>query len=139
MEHKNIQKVVIVSGQWSANGNFSGYDVLGAERYHIPARMMASLGYKKDDVVTFPLYASVVQKSYAPRLDANGNPIPNADGSIGIKDRPTVTSLFTTKQAGIDAFVDSTSFARDVNIALKAAESAAGISASSVSELESLG
>lgn len=139
MEHKNIQKVVIVSGQWSKSGNFSGYDVLGAERYHIPARMMASLGYKNGDNPTYPLFATVVLKSYAPRLDADGKPIPNADGSVGIKDRPTVTSLFATEQAGVQAFVDSVSFAHNVDKALKAAESAAGVSASSVSELESLG
>jgi hypothetical protein len=133
-----IQKVVIVSGQWSGTGNFSGYDVLGTERYHIPSRLMASLGYKKDDVVQMPLFATVVKKSFPARLDDKGAPIPNADGTFGIQDRPTVTSLFKTKQDGVNAFVDATGYARDVDVALKMAESAANANSTTLSKLEAL-
>jgi hypothetical protein len=133
-----IQKVVIVSGQWSTTGNFSGYDVLGTERYHIPSRLMTTLGFKQNDVVTMPLFATVVKKSFPARLDANNNPIPNADGTFGIKDRPTVTSLFKTKQDGINAFVDATGFSRDVDAALKEAESAANTKSTTINKLEAL-
>jgi hypothetical protein len=134
-----IQKIVIVDGQWSTNGNFSGWDILAVERYHIPARLMATLGYKKDDVVQMPLFATVVKKSFSPRLDKDGNPIPNADGTFGIKDRPTVTSLFKTKQDGVNAFVDATGYSRDVDAALRAAESAANAKSTTLAKLEELG
>ena len=133
-----IQKVVIVSGQWSATGNFSGYDVLGTERYHIPSRLMSTLGYKNGDVVTMPLFATVVKKSFPARLDAAGNPIPNADGTFGIQDRPTVTSLFKSKEDGISAFVNATGYARDVDAALKAAESAVNAHFSTINKLEAM-
>lgn len=125
----DVQNVVIVDGQFSNNGNFSGYDALGTERYHIPARMMTRLGYAKgqNEAVTFPLFATVVKKSFAPRLDANGQPIPNADGTFGIKDRPTVTSLFTSLEAGVEANVATKGYDRAVRAAVKKAESSYGL------------
>lgn len=136
-----IKKIVIVSGQWSTNGNFSGYDILGTERYHIQARLMESLGYKKGgerETVTFPLFATVVNKSFTARVDADGNKIPNADGTFGVTDRPTVTSLFKTERDGIDAFVGATNYSRNINIALMNADSIAGVSAASIAALEAL-
>lgn len=125
----DVQNVVIVDGQFSNNGNFSGYDALGTERYHIPARMMTRLGYAKgqNEAVTFPLFATVVKKSFAPRLDANGQPIPNADGTFGIKDRPTVTSLFTSLEAGVEANVATKGYDRAVRAAVKKAETSYGL------------
>jgi hypothetical protein len=124
-----VQNVVIVSGQFSANGNYSGYDLLGIERYHIPARMMNSLGYAKgaNEQVEFPIYASVVKKSFAPRVDADGNAIPNPDGTFGITDRPTVTALFKTLEQGIAANVANGEYARKVSIAVRKAETADGL------------
>ena len=133
-----IQKIVIVSGQWSSNGNFSGYDVLGTQRYHIQTRLMESLGYKKGETVQFPLFATVVNKSFPARVDADGKKIPNADGTFGIQDRPTVTSLFKTEIDGINAFVGATNYSRNVDLALKNADSAAGASAASIAALEAL-
>jgi hypothetical protein len=99
---------------------------------------MASLGYKNGDIVAMPLFATVVKKSFPARVDADGNKIPNADGTFGIQDRPTVTSLFKTKQDGVNAFVDATGYARDVDAALREAESAASAKSTTLSKLEAL-
>lgn len=129
METIPVQNVVIVDGQFSNNGNFSGYDALGTERYHIPARMMTRLGYAKgqNEAIKFPLFATVVKKSFAPRLDANGQPIPNADGTFGIKDRPTVTSLFTSLEAGVEANVATKGYDLAVRSAVQKATSSYGL------------
>jgi hypothetical protein len=136
----NVQNVVIVDGQFSNNGNFSGYDALGTERYHIPARMMSRLGYAKgqNEKVEFPLFATVVKKSFAPRLDANGQPIPNADGTFGIKDRPTVTSLFTSMEAGVQANVACKQYDRAVKQAVQKAETSFGLTEDALSQITSL-
>jgi len=135
-----VQNVVIVSGQFSANGNYSGWDLLGVERYHIPARMMNSLGYAKgaNEQVEFPIYASVVKKSFPPRLDADGQPIPNPDGTFGIKDRPTVTALFKTLEQGITANVANGEYARRVNNAVRKAETASGLTEEMLSTINDI-
>jgi hypothetical protein len=135
-----VQNVVIVSGQFSANGNYSGWDLLGVERYHIPARMMNSLGYAKgaNEQVEFPIYASVVKKSFPPRLDADGQPIPNPDGTFGIKDRPTVTALFKTLEQGITANVANGEYARRVNNAVRKAETASGLTEETLSTINDI-
>lgn len=140
MLQPNVKNVVIVDGQFSNNGNFSGYDSLGTERYHIPARMMTRLGYAKgaNEKIEFPLFATVVLKSFAARLDANGQPIPNADGTFGIKDRPTVTSLFTTLEAGVDANVANKSYDLAIKAAVKKAESSFGFEESTLSAITSV-
>lgn len=140
MSQTNVQNVVLVDGQFSNNGNFSGFDALGTERYHIPARMMTRLGYAKgqNEAVKFPLFATVVLKSYAPRLDANGQPIPNADGTFGIKDRPTVTSLFTSLEAGVEANVATKGYDLAVKAAVKKAETSYGVSESTLAAVENI-
>ena len=99
-----MKKFSINNGNFT-NSGFSGYTSKG-ERIHIFARQMESLSYAKGDAVKFPFYVLAEQKSYAPRLDASGNPIPNADGSFGIKDRLTATAIFKTVDELGQAFVD---------------------------------
>lgn len=55
-------KKAIISGGWTSNGNFSGYNPTvvgpdGSSRIHIPGRVMEAAGFKKDSDVKFPFYA----------------------------------------------------------------------------------
>lgn len=100
-----MRKFVINNGNFSVNGAFSGYTAKG-ERIHIFARQMESLGYSKGDDIEYPFYVLAEEKSYAPRLDANGKPIPNADGTLGVTDRLTATAIFKTIEKLGQAFVD---------------------------------
>lgn len=67
-----MKEAVIVSGNFSPNGNFSGYDGLG-ERIFISKRQIANLGWSKDSDVKYPFYSTVVTKEFD-KLDEEGNP-----------------------------------------------------------------
>ena len=65
MTTTNSSTVAIYSGNFTSNGNFSGYDATGT-RIHVPGRLIESLGYNKDNVATiqFPLYAVVASREF---------------------------------------------------------------------------
>jgi len=67
-----MKPITILSGNWSASGNFSGYDARG-ERIHIPARQMESLGYKVGEPISYPFYSLITERTFN-RLDAEGKP-----------------------------------------------------------------
>ena len=67
-----MKKLIIVSGNWTEAGNFSGYDVVG-ERVHIHKNMIEGLGFKKGDAVAFPLYCVGAERTFNV-LDEEGNP-----------------------------------------------------------------
>lgn len=67
-----MKPITILSGNWSASGNFSGYDASG-ERIHIPARQMEALGYKVGDSVSYPFYSLIKERTFS-KLDADGKP-----------------------------------------------------------------
>ena len=90
-----MKQVAILSGNWSASGNFSGYNA-GGERIFVPARQMESLGITRDSKIEFPLYALVVSREFS-RLDANGQPTEEKFT------RTQAGSIFTTKEALISA------------------------------------
>ena len=68
----DFQTTAILSGNFTTNGNFSGYNAAG-DRIHIPARQMESLGLNKDTKIKFPLYSLVRQREFS-SVDANGQP-----------------------------------------------------------------
>ena len=95
---KNMNTVAILSGNWSANGNFSGYNA-GGQRIHIPQRQMENLGFTRDTKIPegkFPLYALVVEREFN-ELDENGNP---SDKTFK---RLQAGSTFLTEEAMISA------------------------------------
>ena len=68
----DFQTTAILSGNFTTNGNFSGYNAAG-DRIHIPARQMESLGLNKDSKIKFPLYSLVRQREFS-SVDTNGQP-----------------------------------------------------------------
>ena len=65
-----MQTKTLTSGNFSANGNFSGYDTSG-ERWFVHGRAMEGMGMKADADLTFPLYAIVTEREIQSR-DENG-------------------------------------------------------------------
>jgi hypothetical protein len=80
---------VINNGQFSANGNFSGYTATGV-RVHIYARQMSAIGWEADDDVKYPFYALAKEKEITPFM-ADGKTLSETK-SI----RLTATAVFTT-------------------------------------------
>ena len=126
--------MVINSGNFSENGNFSAYNTKG-ERIHIHKRQMEALGYKPGDTVQYPFFTIVNNKTYGARLDASGNPIPYADGKLTMT-RATATAVFKTKEDYINAFVLDKVLEAEVAQAVKREMNAVGIT--SQAELEAL-
>lgn len=115
-----MKTVAILSGSFTQNGNFSGYNAAG-QRIHISGRTLEAAGIKKGDTINYPLYALVVEREFD-SLDENGNP-------TGEKfKREQAGSVFTTKAAMIEAANADKMLAVETAAALKAEASAAGIS-----------
>ncbi len=131
-----MKKFVINNGNFSANGAFSGYTAKG-ERIHIFARQMESLGINKGDDLKgkFPFYVLAKEKSYGARLDTNGKPIANADGTFGVKDRLTATAIFSTIEELGQAFVDDATLEARINAMVNEAVKTYSLDSASVSAL----
>jgi len=101
-----MKNFAITSGNFTAQGNFSGYTALG-QRLHIYKAQMDSAGWKELKDVKFPFYA-VGHTTKINILDRNDNnkPVLNADGTPKQEERLTATSIFATKEGLITARVD---------------------------------
>jgi hypothetical protein len=126
--------MVINSGNFSGNNNFSAYNTKG-ERIHIHGRQMEALGYKPGDTINYPFFVIVEKKTYGTRLDASGKPIPYADGKLTMT-RDTATAVFKTKEDYINAYVLEKTLEAEVANAVKREMNAVGIT--SHAELEAL-
>lgn len=120
-----IRNFAILSGNFTEAGNFSGYDVFG-NRLHIHARQMTTLGWVKNEDVKFPFFAVGDVKQIG-QLDENGDAKLNSDGSAVLIDRLTASSVFTSKQQLIEAHVDVATIDIDINAAIIAKATTAGL------------
>lgn len=84
----NSGRVLIVSGNFTQKGNFSGYDENG-ERYFIHSRLIASTGWKADKDVQFPFWTTGVKERTVNMMQVN------ADGTLSATDE-----TITRTQAG---------------------------------------
>lgn len=125
-----LDYVQVLSGNFSDKGNFSAYDDDG-ERYFVPKRLMASKGWEKDEDVQFPFWAKFKVKQIG-QLDANGEVLMNSEGMPVVVDRTQITSLFTDRQALIDSCVDKEGLKIDIQSAIKAKATSAGLSEKAV-------
>lgn len=128
----------IVSGNFSANGNFSGYTALG-ERLFIHKTQMNSLGFSKesDKPVSFPFYAIGTVKQIG-QLDENGKVKVNAEGTPVTVDRLQALSIFGTKEALTNAHVDTATLDIEIASAIKSQASAKGLSETAINKLMEL-
>jgi hypothetical protein len=128
-----MQNLVINEGNFSAQGNFTGYTATGI-RVHIFARQLDKLGWKSDADVKFPFYISAVEKIYGARLDEKGNEVPYADGTTSMK-RLTATAVFKTKEEGVTANIADQTYAIEIANGVKQAYDLAGINPSTLQDL----
>lgn len=131
-----MKNFAIHSGNFSANGNFSGYTALG-ERLFIHKTQMAGLGWTKAEDVKFPFYAIGADKMIG-QLDANGKPAVNADGTPVQVSRLQALSIFPNKEALTQAHVDTATLDIEIKGAIKQSATAAGLSETAVDSLLAL-
>ena len=125
-----MKTVAIISGNFTENGNFSGYNAAGT-RIHISGRTMESAGMKKGDKITFPLYSTVVEREFNV-VDEQGK-----ETGETFK-REQAGSVFTTKQALIEAVNADKVLALEAAADLTAKATAAGLTEEAINALAAL-
>jgi hypothetical protein len=125
-----MKTVTFISGKFTDNGNFSGYNASG-ERFHVPGRAMESINVKKGDAISFPIYALVVERTFD-KLDESGN-------ATGEKfTREQAGSVFTTEQAMFDALNGDKLLSKKAEADYKAKASAIGLTDEAINALQSV-
>ena len=123
----------ISSGNFTGNGNFSGYTALG-QRIFIHKRQMESLGWSKAEEVKYPFFVIGEVKQIG-QLDEQGAPKTSAEGTPVLVDRLQALSCFKSKQEMIDAHVDTATLDISIKAAVKSSASAAGLSEAAITDL----
>ena len=124
-----MRKTQINSGNFSTNGNFSGYNSKG-ERIFIHKNQMAGLGFTKAEDLKFPLFAIIDTKSIMAR-DADGNPTIATD-------RLQALSVFTSMDSLISAANADTLMEIESSKQIAQAATAAGLTQDAVNQLLAL-
>lgn len=130
-----MRNFTIQSGSFSAGkGHFTAYSAKG-EKVFVHKRIMDSLGFNKTVSPTFPLYAIVNKEEITPWGD-DGKPIMEADGVTVHKEwREQALSIFKTKEAMIEAYVDDATLDIEIKQAISVKATASGLSADSLATL----
>lgn len=128
-----MKNVKIKSGNFTEAGNYSAYDNK-ATRYFVAKRVMENSGWTKDADVTFPFYANVITKSIG-QLDANGEVLVDANGVAVTVLRDQITCIYKTKEELIEDAIDEVSLDIDIQSAIQAHASSAGLSQTRVNAL----
>lgn len=128
-----MKNYVINNGQFTANGNFSGYTALG-ERVHIFGRQMQALGWTKPEQVVFPFYAIGTTKQIG-QLDANGKPLVDASGQPLVADRLTALSAFKSREEIKQAHADAALLDIEISQEIRNQAANAGLSQKAVDAL----
>lgn len=131
MTSTTLMTAVINNGQFSANGNFSGYTATGV-RVHIYARQMSAIGWEADDDVKYPFYALAKEKEITPFM-ADGKTLSETK-SI----RLTATAVFTTVDALAAAKGEVVLVEAKVNSIIAKQAVAAGLSEDTMKDLLSV-
>ena len=131
MTSTTLMTAVINNGQFSVNGNFSGYTATGV-RVHIYARQMSAIGWEADDDVKYPVYALAKEKEITP-FEADGKTLSETK-SI----RLTATAVFTTVDALAAAKGEVVLVEAKVNSIIAKQAVAAGLSEDTMKDLLSV-
>lgn len=126
-----MRKISILSGNFSPEGNYSGYNASG-ERIFIAKRVMNNLGFKADADVKFPFYCLAESKEYGEVYKedtlVNGETIKAGTPTGKTFTRLTAGSAFTNKTDMINASIEDRLLDIEAEVALKAQATTAGLS-----------
>lgn len=131
---KRKKFVVIESGNFTENGNYSAYNDEG-ERFHIQAKQLEQLKWKENKDVKFPFYAIGVLKPIGQFKEGTTEPLMNEDGTPVTVDRWTITKVYNTRQEYIDTQIDKQSVGIEIAVGLKGRASKAGLDEKTVNAL----
>ena len=95
-----MKKYSIENGNFTENGNYSGYTAEG-KRIHIPGRLMNSIGFSIDKPVPSGSQFFIVaeESEINPFIPGTKTPQTNSDGTLVVSLRTTAKSAYLTKEA----------------------------------------
>lgn len=128
-----MKKAVIQSGNFTEAGNFSGY-ADGIGRVFIHGKQMEATGWKKNEDVKYPFYATIGTKTINP-FDEDGKPMTNEDGSLKEVERVQALSVFTTREKLVSALAEPQLIDLEVTKLVKSQASSAGLTQKEVEAL----
>jgi hypothetical protein len=126
----------IISGTFTAAGNFSGYTALG-KRIHIFKRQMEALGFSAENAPAakdFPLFVIAEEKTIS-QLDANRQPVLDTNGNPVTDKRLTATAVFSSKDQITEACVEESTLVAEIKDSIAKAASSKGLTQSVVDSL----
>lgn len=127
---------VINNGNFTANGNFSGYTALG-DRVHLHKRQMESLGWTKNEDVKFPFYTIATIKQIG-QLNDKGQAVMDATTGLPVtQDRLTALSAFKSRDEIKQAHADSRLLDIEIEQEINAQASSAGLTSEAIKALAS--
>ncbi len=131
-----MKNYAIQSGNFTQNGNFSGYTAKG-ERVFIHKNQMESSGWKTKEDVKFPFFAIGAIKQIG-QLKEDGTPKTKEDGSAVLVDRLQAMSVYKDQASLVAAHVAEATL--NVAIAKEVATTAkaSGLTEAQVNELLAL-
>ena len=121
-----MKKVVLVSGNFTENGNITGYTSKG-ERVHVPAKQAENAGITKDNL-KWPMYAFAGERTF---------------DVLGEDEKPTgekftrlqTGSIYAERQSLINVAVEDATLDMEVAQAVTSTASAKGLSEKQVAAL----
>lgn len=133
LKNRKMKNVKIISGNFTEAGNYSAYDNK-SNRYFVNKRVMENNGWSTEADVTLPFFATVITKPIG-QLDANGEPLVDANGVAVTVNRDQITCIYKTKEELIQDAIDEVSLEIDIQSAIQAHATSAGLSQSRVNAL----
>ena len=133
LKTEKMKNVKIISGNFTEAGNYSAYDNKGT-RYFVNKRVMENNGWSTEADVTLPFFANVVTKPIG-QLDSNGEPLVDSNGVAVTVLRDQITCIYKTKEALIQDAIDEVSLDIDIQSAIQAHATTAGLSQTRVNAL----
>lgn len=127
---------VINNGNFTTNGNFSGYTALG-DRVHFHKRQMEALGWTKNEEVKFPFYSIAGMKEIG-KLGTDGKPVLDEKTGLPVTtERLTALSAFKTREEIKQAHADNALLDIEIAQEIKTQATSAGLTESAISALAS--
>jgi hypothetical protein len=120
-----MKNYAIQSGNFTQNGNFSGYTAKG-ERVFVHKNQMTGAGWAKQEDVKFPFFAIGAIKQIG-QLKEDGTPKTKEDGSAVLVDRLQAMSVYPTQAGLIAAHVAEATLNVSIASAVAAEAKSAGL------------
>lgn len=128
-----MKSLKIVKANFTPAGNAYFVDK-GKKSYFCPKAVLVENGWTKSEDITFPLYCNVDEFEYN-NVDADKNPILNADGTPSKFTRVDIVDAFKSAQELADDYADDYALEILKAQAVKSTAVTAGLSQASVDAL----